>query len=219
MTSICIHVSNGVFVSILVRINRRTGAMQTTVKIMKNTIKELDANNNRCSSPDGIKSSEKNCEYFPKSDHIFLDNLFLRREKSVLLSSIGQAIMQQVRPKTFIVSLRPKTFIVSLIQRHQHFGFRFSIDLLNKRGFCVPYSNFSSTNVVQVCTRELKFLVFLNLVQLNQFIPCTMQLIIPATIPGLWIVVTHSMGLYALLNVLFARPSPCHVWKMCQQKI
>ena len=81
MTSICIHVSNGVFVSILVRINRRTGAMQTTVKIMKNTIKELDANNNRCSSPDGIKSSEKNCEYFPKSVHIFLDNLFVRKEK------------------------------------------------------------------------------------------------------------------------------------------
>ena len=165
MTSICIHVSNGVFVSILVGINRRTGAMQTTVKIMKNTTKELDANNNRCSSPDGIKPSEKSCEYFPKSVHIFLDNLFVRKEKSVLLSSIGQAITQQVRLKTFIVSL---------IQGHQHFGLRFSIDLLNKHGFCVPYSNFSSTNVVQVCTRELKFLVFLNLVQLNQFIPCTM---------------------------------------------
>ena len=91
-----IHVSNGGFVSILVGVNGRTGAMQTIVKIMKNAIKELDANNNSCSSPDGIKSSEKNCEYFPKSVHIFLDNLFVRKEKSVLLSSIGQAIMQQV---------------------------------------------------------------------------------------------------------------------------
>ena len=39
---------------------------------------------------------EKNVEYVPKSLRIFLDNLFVGKEKSVPLVSIGKAIMQQV---------------------------------------------------------------------------------------------------------------------------
>ena len=72
-------------------------SVETAAKIIKNAIKELDANKDSCSSPDEIESSEKNVEYFPESLYIFLDNLFVRKEKSLLYASTGQAIMLQVR--------------------------------------------------------------------------------------------------------------------------
>ena len=65
--------------------------------------KALDSNNNSCSSPDGMKSSGKNVEYLPISLRTFLDNLVVGKVKSILLASIGQAIMQQVRTKVLIV--------------------------------------------------------------------------------------------------------------------
>ena len=60
---------------------------------MKNTIKELNSNNNSSPSPDGMKSYVKSVEYLPKSLRIFLDNLFVGKEKSVPLASIVLAIM------------------------------------------------------------------------------------------------------------------------------
>ena len=90
----------------------------TAAKIIKNAIKELDSNNNSYLSPDMMESSGKNIEYVPKSLHIFLDNLFVGKEKSVPLALIGQAIIQQVRPKALIVPLQ----LGLGIQIHQHFG-------------------------------------------------------------------------------------------------
>ena len=109
---------------------------ETAAKIIKNPIKELDSNNTSYTSPDEMESSAKNVEYLPKSLRMFLDNLFVGKEKSVLLASIGQAIMQQVRPKTLIVPLQ----LGLGIQMHQHFASRFLTDSLNKHGFCVSYS-------------------------------------------------------------------------------
>ena len=70
--------------------------VETAAKIIKNAIKELDSNNNSYPSPDGMESSGKNIEYLPKSLRNFLDNLFVGKEKSVPLASIGQAVIQQV---------------------------------------------------------------------------------------------------------------------------
>ena len=77
---------------------------------------------------------------------------------------------------------------------------------------------------VQLCTTELKFLVFLNIVQLNLHKSCDMQLIKPTTGPELCMAVTYSTGwaLYALLRLLF-RLLPYHIQiildSTCQQKI
>ena len=65
-----------------------------------------------------MELSGKNNEYLPKSLHIFFDNLFVGKEKSVPLALIGQAIIQQVRPKALIVPLQ----LGLSIQMHQHFG-------------------------------------------------------------------------------------------------
>ena len=110
--------------------------VETATKIIKNVIKELGSNNNTYPSHDGMESSGKNVEYFPKSLRNFLNNLYVGKEKSVSLASIGQAIMQQVQSKALIVPLQ----LGFGIQMHQHFGSRFLIDSLNKHGFCVSYS-------------------------------------------------------------------------------
>ena len=74
--------------------------------------------------------------HLPKSLHTFLDNLFVGKEKSVPLASIGLAIKQQVQSKALIVPLQ----IGIGIGMHQHFASRFLIDWLNKHGFFVSYS-------------------------------------------------------------------------------
>ena len=123
----------------------------------------MSSNNNSYPSPDGMESYVKNVEYFPKSLRIFLDNLFVGKEKFVQLATIGVAIMQQVRSKALIVTLQ----LGLGIQMHQRFASTFLIDWINKH-FLFHTVKFSSMN------RELKFLVRLNLVQLNQHISGTM---------------------------------------------
>ena len=129
----------------------------------------MSSNNNSYPAPDGMESYVKNVEYFPKSLRIFLDNLFVGKEKFVQLATIGVAIMQQVRSKALIVTLQ----LGLGIQMHQHFASTFLIDWINKH-FLFHTVKFSSMNIVQLCTRELKFLVRLSLVQLNQHISGTM---------------------------------------------
>ena len=94
--------------------------VETDNKIIKNAIKELDANNNSYLS-NGMESSDKNVEFLPKSLPIFLESLFVRQEKSVSLASIEQVIMQQVRQRTLIVFLQ----LGLDIQMHQYFGSTF----------------------------------------------------------------------------------------------
>ena len=60
--------------------------VEIAAKTIKNAIKELDSNNNSYPSPDGLESSGKIVEYFPKSLQIFLDNLFVGMEKSIPLA-------------------------------------------------------------------------------------------------------------------------------------
>ena len=76
ITPICSHASNVVFISILEGVERRTGAMLHCWNCCI-----VESNNN--SYP------WKNIECLPKSLHIFLDDLFVGKEKSIV-----QAIMQ-----------------------------------------------------------------------------------------------------------------------------
>lgn len=74
MTAICIRASNDGFVSMLEGIDRTTRSVLHCLKCCKNHQKRylrLNANNNNCSSPDGMKISEINVEYFSKFLRIF----------------------------------------------------------------------------------------------------------------------------------------------------
>ena len=83
MTLICSHASNDIFRSQrkLTEEQEQWRIVETAAKIIQNAIKELDSNNNSYPSPDGLESSRKNAEYLPKSLSMFLDNLFVGKEK------------------------------------------------------------------------------------------------------------------------------------------
>ena len=63
---------------------------EIAAKIIKDAIKALDANNNNCSCPDGMKSFEKKNPFLPKSLRIVLDNFVVGKVKSVVIASLGQ---------------------------------------------------------------------------------------------------------------------------------
>lgn len=61
----------------------------------------------------------------------FSDKLFASKNSSILVGSIGQSIVEQVRPNPALTPLQ----IGLAVQVHKHFGFRFRIDSLYSHGF------------------------------------------------------------------------------------
>ena len=62
--------------------------------------------------------------------------MFVAKESDMCITSIGQAIMQAVRPKAIIAPLQ----IGLGVQMHRQFGSLFLIDSLHSHGFCSSYS-------------------------------------------------------------------------------
>ena len=110
--------------------------IKAAASIIKSDIKLLPNAKEMYPSTVEMESREKNLEYLPKSLLALLDGLFVSKDHSVETASIGQAIMQQVRPK----SLLPPLQIGLGVQLHKHFGSRFLIDSMNKHGFTSSYS-------------------------------------------------------------------------------
>ena len=61
----------------------------------------------------------------------FSDKLFASKYSSILVGSIEQSIMEQVRLNPVVTPLQ----IELAVQMHKHFGFRFWIDSLYSHGF------------------------------------------------------------------------------------
>ena len=105
-------------------------------KIIKSDIKKLQGNKEVYPTTEDMESRTKNLEYLPRTLLLFLDSLFVSKDHSVEIASIGQAIMQQVRPNSLLTPLQ----IELGVQLHEHFGSRFLIDSLNKHGFASSYN-------------------------------------------------------------------------------
>ena len=63
--------------------------------------------------------------------------MFAGKDSSMKIASIGQAIMQQVRPRTIIPPLQ---IGLAVQMRHQLNGSRFLNDCLHSHGFCSSYT-------------------------------------------------------------------------------
>ena len=62
--------------------------------------------------------------------------MFVAKSTDLRTASIGQAIMQAVRPKAIVTPLQ----IGLGVQMHRQLGSRFLIDSLHSHGFCTSYS-------------------------------------------------------------------------------
>ena len=78
-------------------------------------------------------------EYVPFSLRNLLEHMFVGKDKSRKVSFIGQAIMQQIRPRVFLAPLQ----VGVAVQMHHQFASRFLNDSLNAMGFASSYSEVS----------------------------------------------------------------------------
>ena len=108
--------------------------VRTAAKITKSDIKLLESKLENYSTSFEMESAENNLSYLPISLQILLENLFVGKDNPVTIPSIGQAIIQQVKPRALIAPLGPA------VQMHRHFGSRFLLNSLNKHGYCASYN-------------------------------------------------------------------------------
>ena len=110
--------------------------IETAARILRNDIKRMEVSNEYYPSPDDLESVDLNIAKLPSSLKLLLRNIFSSQGSSIKVASIGQAIVQQVRPKAVTMPLQ----IGLAIQMHRHFGSRFLVDSLHSHGFCSSYS-------------------------------------------------------------------------------
>ena len=78
-----------------------------------------------------MESNKKNLDFLPLSLQVLLKNTFPKNCSDVIISSIGQLLIQHSRPRTIFTPLQ----VGLAVQMHRQFGSRFSIDLLHRQGF------------------------------------------------------------------------------------
>jgi hypothetical protein len=116
---------------------RKRRVVETAAKLILNDIKSVPTNKEMYPDPNTLSSATANHEFLPDSLRTFMDTL-CKGKNSVIkikVSSIGQAIMQAVRPKVFISPLQ----IGLGIQLHHHFASKYLIDVLYNLGFSSSY--------------------------------------------------------------------------------
>lgn len=79
---------------------------------------------------------ERALEYLPESLRLMLQLLFVGKDVSRKCASIGQSIVQAVRPRAVIAPLQ----LGLCVQMHHLFRSRFLIDSLSVMGYCSSYS-------------------------------------------------------------------------------
>ena len=81
-------------------------------------------------------SLESSLWHIPPSLRCMLQQLFIGKDTRRKQASIGQAIVQAVRPRTVLAPLQ----LGLAVQMHHHFRSRFLIDNLAAMGYCSSYS-------------------------------------------------------------------------------
>jgi len=125
--------------------------IETAAKLILNDIKSVPTNKEMYPDPNTLSSVTANHEFLPDSLRTFMDTLCKGKNSAIKVSSIGQAIMQAVRPKVFISPLQ----IGLGIQLHHHFASKYLIDVLYNLGFSSSYHEvlkFESSAVVSICS-------------------------------------------------------------------
>lgn len=110
--------------------------MKTAAKLITSDIKNLDASNTNYPCSGEMSSVDQALEFIPNLLQVFLKNIFVGKDISLKLASIGQAIIQAARPKAVIAPLQ----LGLGVQMHHHFASKFLIDSLSSHGFCSPYT-------------------------------------------------------------------------------
>ena len=95
-------------------------------------VKSLEIPNDTYPNTSDIASA---IDYIPKTLQVLLKTMFTGKNIDVKLASIGQSVMQAIRPRVLLPPLQ----LGLGIQMHHHFASRFLIDTLYAHGFTCSY--------------------------------------------------------------------------------
>ena len=110
--------------------------IEAACKLIKSDIKSVAQNSDNYPEATEMSSLDNVIAFLPTSLKLMLEKLFSGKDTRKKVGSIGQAIMQAVRPRALMAPLQ----LGLAIQLHHHFGSRFLIDILYELGFGSSYS-------------------------------------------------------------------------------
>lgn len=113
----------------------RKRIIKTAAELIKNDVKSIDASYDVYPSSADMSDIQTALDFVPKILQSFLRTLFVGKDVDLKIASLGQAIIQAVRPRVLMVPLQ----IGLGVQMHHHFSSKFLIDSLNSHGFCASY--------------------------------------------------------------------------------
>lgn len=113
--------------------------IETAAKLLRNEIKDMDANKTEYPAPAELESTQFHVDFLPEAVDVFFRTMFKTQNSDVKISSIGQAVIQAVRPRVLIAPLQ----IGLAVQLHNQFASKYLIDVLYNLGFCSSYTEVS----------------------------------------------------------------------------
>jgi hypothetical protein len=116
--------------------DEKVNIIRAAAKLIESDVKSLETQHDIYPSTDCFQNPLSAMEYLPKTLQILLSTMFAEKHNDVLLASIGQAIMQAIRPRAILAPLQ----LGLGVQMHHHFASRFLIDTLYKHGFTCSYT-------------------------------------------------------------------------------
>ena len=109
--------------------------IETAAKLIKSEIKNIDVSSDVYPTSAVMSEVEEALKFIPDILKSFLELLFVGKDIKLKLASVGQAIVQAVRPRVILAPLQ----LGLGVQMHHHFSSKFLIDSLNSHGFCASY--------------------------------------------------------------------------------
>ncbi len=109
--------------------------IQAAAQLIKSEVKAVSQPKDVYPSLDDMSTTDKALSFLPESLFTLLNMVFVGKDTDRKIASIGQAIMQAIRPRVLNAPLQ----LGLAVQMHHHFASKFLIDSLSEHGFCRPY--------------------------------------------------------------------------------
>lgn len=117
-------------------LSEREAYILKTAKIIKTDVSLIPANKANYPSSETLANVNVQLEFLPISLRLFLNEIFTEAKCDLKVSSIGQAIVQAIRPRSIIAPLQ----LGLAVQLHHTFKSKFLIETLYRMGFSSSYS-------------------------------------------------------------------------------
>lgn len=128
----------------------RNAIISTSANIIKSEVMQIPANKSVYPSSDTLSNLKAQINFLPNTLHNLLDKMFVEANRDLKIASIGQAIVQAIRPRTVIAPLQ----LGLGVQAHHNFKSKFIVETLHKMGFSSSYPEVKKFKLCAATTVE-----------------------------------------------------------------